>query len=118
ITNMKSLLKPSINWLLVFVPVAIVLRIWPQFGNETALFICSCCAVVPLAGWMDRSTEELAEHLGRLWTMNTFKVSYRSKETNRRLSRHIEAPFADEARQLNCGGKRKRFSRSSLFRPF
>ncbi len=32
--------------------------------------------------------------------MNTFKVSYRSKETNRRRSRHIEAPSADEARLL------------------
>jgi hypothetical protein len=41
-----------------------VLRIWPQFGNETALFICSCFAVIPLAGWMGRATEELAEHLG------------------------------------------------------
>src|SRR6516162_1510380 len=63
-TDMTSLLKPSINWLLVFVPAAVVLRIWPQFGNETALFICSCFAVVPLAGWMGRATEELAEHLG------------------------------------------------------
>src|SRR5262252_432806 len=63
-TNMKSLLKPSINWLLVFVPVAVVLRIWPEFGNETALFIFSCLAVIPLAGWMGRATEELAEHLG------------------------------------------------------
>src|SRR6266478_3014837 len=62
---MKSLLKPSLNWLLVFVPVAVVLRIWPQFGNETALFICSCLAVVPLAGCMGRATEELAEHLGQ-----------------------------------------------------
>ena len=61
---MRSFLRPSINWLLVFVPVAIVLRIWPQFGNETALFICSCFAVIPLAGWMGRATEELAEHLG------------------------------------------------------
>ena len=61
---MKSLLKPSLDWLLVFVPVAVVLRIWPQFGNETALFICSCVAVVPLAGWMGRATEELAERLG------------------------------------------------------
>ena len=61
---MKSLLKPSLNWLLVFVPVAIVLRIWPQLENETALFVCSCVAVIPLAGWMGRATEELAEHLG------------------------------------------------------
>ena len=61
---MKLLLKPGINWLLIFVPVAVVLRIWPQFGNETALFIFSCLAIIPLAGWMGRATEELAEHLG------------------------------------------------------
>ena len=58
------MLKPSLNWLLVFVPVAVVLRIWPRFGNETALFVCSCLAVIPLAGWMGRATEELAERLG------------------------------------------------------
>jgi Ca2+:H+ antiporter len=58
------LLKPSLNWLLVFVPVAVVLRIWPRFGNETVLFVCSCLAVVPLAGWMGRATEELADRLG------------------------------------------------------
>jgi len=62
--TLKWLLKPSLNWLLVFVPVAVVLRIWPQLGSETALFICSCLAVVPLAGWMGRATEELAEKLG------------------------------------------------------
>jgi Ca2+:H+ antiporter len=60
----KSLLKPSLNWLLVFAPVAVMMRIWPQSGNKTALFVCSCLAVVPLAGWMGRATEELAERLG------------------------------------------------------
>jgi len=60
----RSLLKPSLNWLLVFVPVAIVLRIQPQLGTETALFICSSLAVIPLAGWMGRATEKLAAHLG------------------------------------------------------
>src|SRR3984885_5126738 len=61
---MNSFLKPSLNWLLLFVPVAVALRIYPQLGSEAALFICSCLAVVPLAGWMGRATEELAEHLG------------------------------------------------------
>jgi Ca2+:H+ antiporter len=63
--TLKWLFKPSLNWLLVFIPVAAMLRIWPKLGNETALFICSCLAVVPLAGWMGRATEELAEHLGQ-----------------------------------------------------
>src|SRR5450755_141595 len=60
----KSLLKPSLNGLLVLVLALIALRIWPKLENETALFICSCLAVIPLAGWMGRATEELAEHLG------------------------------------------------------
>ena len=63
-SKIKSLLKPSLNWLLVFVPLAIVVRIWPRLENGTALFVCSCIAVVPLARWMGRATEELAEHLG------------------------------------------------------
>ncbi len=63
--TLKSLLKPSLNWLLGFVAVSIVLRIWPQIGNETALFICSCLAIIPLAGWMGRATEHLAETLGQ-----------------------------------------------------
>src|SRR3974390_894501 len=62
---MKPLLKPSLNWLLAFVPVAIAMRLLPSLGNETALFICSCLAIIPLAGWMGRATEELAEHLGQ-----------------------------------------------------
>ena len=62
---MKFSLKPSLNWLLVFVPVSLVLRIWPQLGSAAALFICACLAVIPLAGWMGRATEQLAEHLGQ-----------------------------------------------------
>jgi hypothetical protein len=29
-------LAQLLNWLLVFVPVAVVLRVWPQPGNESA----------------------------------------------------------------------------------
>jgi Ca2+:H+ antiporter len=61
---MKSLLKPSLNWLLVLVPIAVALRTGLIPGHETALFICSCLAVIPLAGWMGKATEELADHLG------------------------------------------------------
>jgi len=61
----KFSLKPSLDWLLIFVPIALVLRFWPQFKNETALFVVSCLGIVPLAGWMGRATEELSEHLGQ-----------------------------------------------------
>ena len=57
--------KPRLDWLLVFVPVAIVLRFVPSLENPTALFIVSCLAIIPLAGWMGRATEHLAEHLGQ-----------------------------------------------------
>jgi Ca2+:H+ antiporter len=61
----SSWLKPSIDWLLIFVPVAILLRFVPGWDNPTALFIVSCIAIIPLAGWMGHATEHLAERLGQ-----------------------------------------------------
>lgn len=61
----RSWMRPRLDWLLVFVPVAIALRFVPAFANPTALFIVSCLAIIPLAGWMGRATEHLAEHLGQ-----------------------------------------------------
>jgi Ca2+:H+ antiporter len=64
-TKTASWLKPSLDWLLIFVPVAIALRFVPSFENPTALFIVACLAIIPLAGWMGKATEHLAEHLGQ-----------------------------------------------------
>ncbi len=61
----RSWFKPSLDWLLIFVPVAIILRFVPGLDNPTALFIVACLAIIPLAGWMGRATEHLAEHLGQ-----------------------------------------------------
>jgi len=61
----SSWLKPSIDWLLIFVPVAILLRFVPGWDSPTALFIVSCIAIIPLAGWMGHATEHLAERLGQ-----------------------------------------------------
>lgn len=57
-------MKPSLNWLLVFVPVAIALRFVPAFANPTALFICSAIAIIPVASWIGKATEELAARMG------------------------------------------------------
>jgi Ca2+:H+ antiporter len=57
-------IKPSLNWLLIFVPIAIALRLWPGGGNPTAIFICSAVGIIPLAGWMGRATEALAARMG------------------------------------------------------
>jgi Ca2+:H+ antiporter len=57
-------LRPSLDWLLIFVPVALVLRFVPAAHSDTALFVCSCLAIVPVAGWMGKATEKLSVHLG------------------------------------------------------
>ncbi|MEN3369379.1 MAG: Ca2+:H+ antiporter [Verrucomicrobiota bacterium] len=56
--------KLSLDWLLIFVPIALVLRFWPGLGNPTALFICSAIAIIPVAGWIGRATEALAARVG------------------------------------------------------
>lgn len=63
-TGARRFLRPSLDWLLVFVPIAIALRFVPALNNPTLLFIASCLAIVPLAGWMGKATEHLAEKLG------------------------------------------------------
>ncbi|MDQ3635802.1 MAG: calcium/proton exchanger [Acidobacteriota bacterium] len=64
-TKTSSWLKPSLDWLLIFVPIAIALRFIPGLNYPTALFIVACLAIIPLAGWMGKATEHLAEHLGQ-----------------------------------------------------
>ena len=53
----------SLDWLLIFVPIALVLRFVPAFSNPTALFICSAIAIIPVAGWIGHATEALAAPL-------------------------------------------------------
>ncbi|HEX8280148.1 MAG TPA: calcium/proton exchanger [Chthoniobacterales bacterium] len=56
--------KPSLDWLLIFVPISIALRFWPGGGNPTLLFICSAIAIIPVAGWIGHATEALAARVG------------------------------------------------------
>jgi Ca2+:H+ antiporter len=60
----RSWLRPSLDWLLVFVPAAFALRYVPAWQNETALFVVSALALIPLAGWMGHATEQLAHRMG------------------------------------------------------
>ncbi len=55
----------SLDWFLVFVPVCLVLRFWPGLHLDTALFICSGLAIIPLAGWMGHATEHLSNRMGQ-----------------------------------------------------
>ncbi len=57
-------IRPSIDWLLIFVPVAIAMRFVPAWHSPTALFICSAIAIIPVAGWIGHATEALAARVG------------------------------------------------------
>lgn len=60
----SSWLRPSLNWLVAALPVAFALRYVPAWHHETALFIFSALAIIPIAGWMGNATEQLAHRLG------------------------------------------------------
>jgi Ca2+:H+ antiporter len=51
------------NWFLLFIPIAITLEYLTP-GRHFLVFAASCFAILPLAGWMGRATEQLAERLG------------------------------------------------------
>jgi Ca2+:H+ antiporter len=60
---MRRRLKPSLDWLLVFLPVAVAVDVLaPQ--QHVVVFFSAAAAIVPLAGWLGRATERLAERAG------------------------------------------------------
>ncbi|MFN0111563.1 MAG: calcium/proton exchanger [Blastocatellia bacterium] len=56
-------LENLLNWLLIFVPIAVVLEF--THASPIAIFAASSLAIIPLAGLMGRATEHLAEKLGQ-----------------------------------------------------
>src|SRR4051812_17927178 len=60
---MSAFLKPSLNWLMIFLPVAVGLE-YATPEKHLFIFLSSCLAIVPLAGWMGTATEHLAEKTG------------------------------------------------------
>src|ERR1051325_10850680 len=52
----------ALDLLLVFIPVAVVLHY--SHAPEIWTFVASGIAIIPLAGWMGKATESLAERLG------------------------------------------------------
>ena len=52
-----------LKWMLVFVPIAILLEfVAPE--RHLLVFLAAALAIVPLAGWLGRATEQLAERSG------------------------------------------------------
>src|SRR5215208_2912564 len=56
------LIEHGLDVLLIFIPIAAVLHY--THGSPLLTFLASGLAIVPLAGWMGRATESLAEKLG------------------------------------------------------
>jgi len=56
------MLKPRLEWLLVFVPVAVVLEL--LHSTPTLVFAASALAILPLAGQIGHATEDLAIRSG------------------------------------------------------
>lgn len=48
-----------LNWLLVFIPIAIGLDFWMP-DQHTWIFVASALGIVPLAGWLGHATDQLA----------------------------------------------------------
>jgi Ca2+:H+ antiporter len=58
----KSAIRPSLNWLLVLVPVSAIARF--VLHEDLLTFLTAAGAIVPLAGVIGRATEQLAGHAG------------------------------------------------------
>ncbi len=54
--------KPKLEWLLIFLPIALVLEF--THGEPIAIFVCSALAILPLAGLIGHATEDLAARSG------------------------------------------------------
>src|SRR5262245_28064488 len=59
---MRSLLRPSLNWLLAFIPVSIALD--SAHASEPVLFVAAALAIVPIARLIVLATEQIAVRTG------------------------------------------------------
>lgn len=58
-----SFIRPSLNWLLIFLPVTV----WAEDARSDShrlIFFSSCLAIIPLAGLLGRATEQIAVRAG------------------------------------------------------
>ncbi len=62
LSPMKNLLKPSIYWLLVFVPASFILEL--QEAAAPLIFFSAALSIIPIARLISASTEHLATYTG------------------------------------------------------
>src|SRR6187549_2619959 len=59
---MKDILKPSIYWLFVFIPIAILLE--KTHASAPMIFFSAALSIIPIARLIGSSTEQLASYTG------------------------------------------------------
>jgi Ca2+:H+ antiporter len=58
----RSWLRPSVSWLIAFIPVTLGLE--HTGARPPIVFFAAALAIVPIAAWIVRSTEQLSEYTG------------------------------------------------------
>jgi len=58
----RRLLKPSLNWLFVFIPITVLVE--HSGATPPVIFACAALAIVPIAGTIVRATEQIATRTG------------------------------------------------------
>ena len=66
-STLRSFLKPSINWLAIFIPIAFLMGYVPALHNELWLFIVASLAMVVCSAWIGNATDRLDEVVGPTW---------------------------------------------------
>ncbi len=61
--SVNSILKPSLNWLLVFIPFTLFIE-HAMPDKPTVVFLCAALAIVPVANLIVQATEQIALRTG------------------------------------------------------
>jgi len=64
---LRSFLRPGINWLAIFIPIAFLMGYVPALHNELWLFMASSLAMVVCSAWIGNATDRLDEVVGPTW---------------------------------------------------
>lgn len=60
---MRHIFRPSLNWLLILVPICVYVE-HTNPDSHTLIFALSCGAIIPLAGLLGKATEHVADRAG------------------------------------------------------
>jgi len=62
-TSMSSLLKPSLNWLLIFIPITLFIE-HAMPDKPVLVFLCAAFSIIPVASLIVQATEQIAFRTG------------------------------------------------------